>query len=47
MDAEENIKKIEEIYADFKLKIGDIFSKKKALIKNCTGPLSLHTNPVS
>ena len=34
MDNSENIKRIKEIYSDFKLKLWDIFNRKKVLIKN-------------
>jgi hypothetical protein len=33
MDNDGSIKKIKEIYSDFRLKLGDIFNKKKILLK--------------
>ena len=34
MNDNDKIQRIKEIYADFKLRLGKIFSSKKALIKN-------------
>ncbi len=33
MNDNDSIKKIKEIYSDFRLKLGDIFNKKKILLK--------------